>query len=265
VSLVYWNGRLVERSEVRIEPDDAGFCHGDGLFETLRVEAGRPFDLPAHLDRLFTGAERIGLLLSESRRDLEQAVLYVAAGAPGPVARLRITLSRGTPGGSPTRLIVALPYDAPPEESYRRGVPLVVENEIRLISGGPLAGIKSLSYQLHRQALARAEAAGAFEALLLNEHGRLVEGSRTNLFVVREGAVFTPPEVDGCLPGTVRRRLVEAGIAGEKPLEPGDLVEAEEILITNSLIRVLPVSSVDERPVPRGPLAERLRTLAAGF
>jgi branched-subunit amino acid aminotransferase/4-amino-4-deoxychorismate lyase len=104
--------------------------------------------------------------------------------------------------------------------------------------------LKSLNYQMNRLALRRAEAAGAWEALLLNERGRLVEGSRCNIALVLADGTFTPPLEDGCLPGTVRRRLLEKGEIRERSLSPDDLAAARQILLMNSLIGVLPVSKL---------------------
>jgi branched-subunit amino acid aminotransferase/4-amino-4-deoxychorismate lyase len=255
VSLAWWNGRLVPAEEVRIAPDDAGFLFGYGLFETLRVDGGRPRDVSAHLDRLSAGLRRLGIAPPESRCDLGRAVVEVARVAPRPVARLRITVSRGTAAG-PTRLITASSYE-PPGES----IAAVLLADLRIDSRSPLAGLKSLCYQNNRLALLKAEAQGAFEALLLNEHGRLAEGSRSNVALVLPEGIFTPPESEGCLPGTVRHRLLERGAIREKPLALEDLAAAGGLLLMNSLIGVLPVSRLDGRGLPVGPEAARLREL----
>lgn len=249
----YWNGRLVAPGEVRIAPDDAGFLFGDGLFETLRVDGGRPRDLPAHLDRLLAGLERLGIDTPESRCDLGRAVNEVAKAAPQPLARLRITITRGTAAG-PTRLIAAFPYEPPVEP-----VAAVLLPDCRIDSRSPLAGLKSLCYQKNRLALLEAEARGAFEALLLNEHGRLAEGSRSNVALVLPEGIFTPPESEGCLPGTVRRRLLERGALRERPLTLEDLAAASGLLLMNSLVGVLAVARIDGREIPVSPEAARLR------
>ncbi|HEY4572402.1 MAG TPA: aminotransferase class IV, partial [Thermoanaerobaculia bacterium] len=104
MSLSYWNGRLVPAGEVRIAPDDAGFLFGDGLFETLRVDDGQALDIPAHLDRLLAGLGRIEIDPRAKRDELTVAVATVAAAAPRPLARLRLTVTRGNAAG-PTVLI----------------------------------------------------------------------------------------------------------------------------------------------------------------
>jgi branched-chain amino acid aminotransferase len=260
MSLAWWNGRLIPAGEVRIAPTDAGFLFGDGLFETLRVDAGRPRHLPAHLDRLFAGLRRLGIDPPESRCALGHAVFEVAVAAPQPVARLRITISRGDESG-PTRLITTSLYEPPGEDLYARGVTAVLLLKPRIDSRGPLAGLKSLCYQANRLALRDAEAQGSYEALLVNEHGRLSEGSRSNVALVLPEGILTPPESEGCLPGTVRRRLLESGAIGERPLALEDLAAAGGLMLMNSLIGVLPVSRVDGRAIPVGPEAARLREL----
>ncbi|HEX6902366.1 MAG TPA: aminotransferase class IV [Thermoanaerobaculia bacterium] len=253
MSLSWWNGRVVPAGEVRIDPADAGFLFGDGLFETLRVDGGRARDVEAHLDRLFAGLRRIGIDLPEDRAVLEHAVAEIAEAAPRPVARMRITITR-----SLTRLITAAPYEPPAERLYREGVSVLLLSDHRIDSGGPLAGLKSLCYQLNRMALQIAESRGAFEALLLNERGRLAEGSRCNVAVVLQNGVFTPPESDGCLPGTVRRRLLERGMIQERSIDPEELIQASEVVLMNSLIGVLPVARIDGRGVRVGRVAGRL-------
>ena len=258
MSLFYWNGRIAPCGEVAIAPDDAGFLFGDGLFETLRVDDGKARDVEAHLDRLLAGLRRIRIELPEDRRALRRAITQVSEAAPRPVARMRVTVTRGA-RGTPTRLITALPYDPPEEDLYRRGVAVQLLLQLQINSAGPLAGLKSLSYQVNQLALQQAETEGAYEALLLNERGRLVEGSRSNIALVFPDGVVTPPKLDGCVPGTVRRRLLEKGAITEEPLAPEDLAMASEVLLMNSLIGVLPVSRINGREIAVGPAAARLR------
>jgi branched-chain amino acid aminotransferase len=228
--------------------DDPGFLFGDGLFETLRVDDGRARDVEAHLDRLLAGLRRVEIDLPENRQALEKALEEIAAVAPRPVARLRLTVTRQT------RLITTALYK-PPEIVTACLLP-----RHRIDSASPLAGLKSLSYQMNRLALREAESRGAWDALLLNERGRLVEGSRSNLAVVVDDRVITPPESDGCLPGTVRRRLLERGAIVERSLSPEDLLGGD-VLLMNSLIDVIPVSRIDDRELPVGSTAERLRRI----
>jgi len=264
VSLAWWNGRAVPAETVQIAPDDAGFLHGDGLFETLRVNDGKAQHAGAHLDRLLAGLRRVEIEIPEDRESLETAVAAVARAAPRPAARLRITVTRGVQG-IPTRLVATAPYQPPSESQYRQGVAVLLVPDLRIDARSPLAGLKSLCWQTNRLALLRAERAGAFEALLVNERGRLAEGARSNLLVGLDDGIFTPPLEDGCLPGTVRRRLLDAGAIAERSLLPEDLGRAREILLTNSLIGVLPVGRLDGREVFVGEARRRLKAAANSF
>lgn len=248
MSLAWHNGSFVPLAEMRIDPADAGLLLGDGLFETLLAADRRANDVEAHLDRLLEGLHRTGIGLPEDRNALAEAIAAVAETAPRPLARLRVTIT------GKTRLITASPYEAP-----ARAVSAILLREPWIDSRSPLAGLKSLSYQANCLALRRAEAAGAFEALLLNERGRIAEGSRCNVILSLPDGLFTPPMEDGCLPGTVRRRLLEMGEIAERSLGPEHLQAAGEVLLTNSLIGVLPVTRVDEREIRTGRTAARLR------
>jgi branched-chain amino acid aminotransferase len=214
----------------------------------LRVDDGQARDVEAHLDRLLAGLRRVGIDLPENRHVLERAVEEVAAAAPRPLARLRLTVTHRT------RLLTTALYEPP------KIVTACLLPGYPIDSHSPLAGLKSLNYQTNRLALREAESQGAWEALLMNEYGWLVEGSRSNLVVVVGDRAVTPPESDGCLPGTVRRRLLEKDAIEESSLVPEELM-AGEVMLMNSLIGVLPVSRIDGRDLPTGSTAERLRKI----
>lgn len=210
------------------------------------MDDGWARDVEAHLDRLLAGLRRVGIELPENRHILESALEEIAAVAPRPVARMRLTVTRST------RLITTAPYE-PPEI-----VTAILSSQYRIDSGSPLAGLKSLSYQMNRLALRDAESQGAWDALLMNERGRLVAGSRSNLAMVVGDRVVTPPASDGCLPGTVRRRLLERGVIEERSLALEDL-RGCEVLLMNSLIGVMPVSRIDGQASPVGFTARALQ------
>ena len=264
MSLAFWNGRLTAPSEVWIDPADPGFLFGDGLFETLRVDDGRARDVSAHLTRLLASLRKVRIDSPADAGALSAAVEAVARAAPRPVARMRITVTRG-PHGEPTRLITALPYEPPSPDLYQRGAPVRLFPQYRIDSAGPLSGLKTLCYQANRLALEHAQRRGAWEALLFNERERLVEGSRTNIALVFSNGVVTPGKTDGCIPGTVRHRLLECGALSEGPLSSEDLAAASEVLLMNSLIGVLPVCRINSREVPVGPTAARLRQIWEGI
>lgn len=272
MSVIYLNGAFVRAEDARIDPFDRGLTLGDGVFETLRCERGRPVWLEAHLARLRAGAETLAIPLPFSDEEIAAALarLLAASGLDEGSAALRFTLTRGPgPRGllapetpRPTVLATAAPLGASPLGPARACVAETRRNE-----RSPLAAIKSLN--MLDSVLARAEAArrGCDEALMLNTAGRLSEASSANVFAVIDDQVATPPVGEGALPGIARTRvlrlLAAAGVrAVEAPIALSDLARAREAFLTNSLIGVRPLVAVDGRAVgdgAPGPLTARIR------
>jgi len=251
---VWLNGALMAEEQARIAPADRGLLLGDGLFETLRVDSGRPRYLDRHLARLRAGAAVLDLPvpLDDAGIAAAMAALLHARGLEN--ASLRLTLTRGPgPRGllppaepTPTLLITAAPLP-PPLPPAR----VVVAACTRRNEHSPLSRIKSLSYL--DGVLARQEAArrGADDALLLNTAGRVAEASAANLFLVLDGTLVTPPVSEGALPGVLRAAVMEAFAVEERAVSVADVARAEEVFLTSSL-GVRPVVAVDGRPVETG-------------
>ena len=244
---IWHDGELVSGSATRIRTDDGGFLRGDGLFETLLVREGTALAVHAHVERLFDGLARLSLNVPESPSDLAAAVRSVASDAPRPFARLRITVTAGTASGGPTRVVEAWPYEPPSTEQRRGGVDVVRCARFRMDRGSGLAGLKSTSYQLNEAALREARSRGAYEGLLNNDAGDVVEGTRSNVMMLLEDAWVTPSVDSGCLPGTVRAVLLLAGVVREATVSASRLVDVSEMVLTNSLVGALPVRCVDGR------------------
>lgn len=248
---------------------DRGFAYGDGLFETISVRAGAPQRLPAHLDRLCAGCRRLGLAVPE-RHALEAAVARAAPATGDAVVRLTVTRAgqgRGyRPPATAASAVHALAFDLPEDDpaTWRTGITLPIV-PVRLPVDPLLAGIKHRN-RLH-QVLASAALGDHREGLMLDFHGRVVEGTRSNVFVVTGGRVLTPridsAGVSGILRGAVLDWLVRAGIpAEEADLFPCDLARADEVFLTNSVLGVWPVRRFLGPPaadLPVGPLAFRVR------
>jgi branched-chain amino acid aminotransferase len=262
VPFVYYNGGVLPADQVRISGADRGLLAGEGAFETLRAYGGRVFRLRAHLSRLFSTLRWLELELPERPDRLAEITREVLAANGLADARVRITVTAGPAAGwvppedrQPTRLVEAGPVDAPPAESYRQGVPVMTHRLAR--GAGPLSGRKVTSYLGYLAARRAALRAGAAEAILLGPDNTVVEGALSNVFVVRQGAVHTPPLSDGPLAGITRQvvleRLGELGLeGGEQHLEAGDLQTAQEVFLTSSIAEVLPVVGVDGRLVGDG-------------
>lgn len=255
-SLVNLNGTLLPTSEAQIPALDHGLLYGDGLFETLRVYDGKFFRLEAHLARLEDSAQYLDLSLPWTRDTLAEALRTTVQANSIAVGSLRLTVTRGTgppipdPSAcdSPNFLITARPWTPPDPTAWERGVSVCVAGRH---PQWHIPGLKTLCYLPFQQARVAARRQGCEEGLLEVE-GILVEGATSNLFVVRDGELHTPPLESGCLPGITRAVVLElaaqAGIVAEElHLGTEDLRKFGEIFLTNSLQEIMPVTKVAGR------------------
>ena len=256
--LVYLNGTLLPRNQAAISPFDHGFLYGYALFESMRAYNGHIFRLRHHIERLEDSAALISLPLGGI--DLEKACYETVKANGLSDARVRLTVSMGEGENVPdpplqpqaTIFIVATHYTPPPPETYKRGFNAIVSKYSRQNSRSPLARVKSANYLNNLLARSEAKAAGADEALLLNERGLLCEGSTSNVFLIEGDSIITPSDECGCLPGITRQAVVglctEAGIGVElKEVQYGELFKADGVFVTNSILEIMPIRQVDDR------------------
>ncbi|MFD7879899.1 aminotransferase class IV [Streptomyces sp. NPDC059766] len=250
---IWLDGGLQGAESARVSVFDHGLTVGDGIFETVKTVEGRPFALTRHLDRLTRSARGLGLPdpdLDEVRR----ACAAVIEANPMPLGRLRITYTGGQgPLGSDRgahgqTLVVALG-----ETGCRADSTAVVTVPWTRNERGALTGLKTTSYAENVVALARAHAHGASEALFANTVGQLCEGTGSNVFVVLDGEIHTPPVASGCLAGITRALAVEWTGARETELPLDVLERAEEVFLTSTLRDVQAVHRVDGRELPGAP------------
>jgi branched-chain amino acid aminotransferase len=267
VRWVYLNGELVAAEQAALSALDRGLLHGYGLFETMRSYGGRVFRLAEHYRRLEAGAELLAIPVPLTLAALEEAVDATLArnGLPGAYVRLTVTAGPAGDGGNASVILFAREVTEYPLELRERGMAAVV-SAVRRNETSPLARVKSLNCLDNLLAREEARRSGAGEALLLNTRGFVAEGAASNVFLARNGTLLTPGVEAGALPGITRQAVLE--LAGEEGIEvvetslalPG-LVGAGEAFLTNSVMEVMPLVSVDGRPVGPGrpgPLTERL-------
>jgi branched-chain amino acid aminotransferase len=260
---VWLNGELVPPERALVPVFDHGMTVGDGVFETLKAVDGMPFAIRRHLERLHHSAKGLGLDIPYDDDVLRAALVDVATAFGAPLCRVRLTITGGvSPLGSdrgesgPTVVVAAGPLDAPPPSAAVIVVPWP-RNE-----RAATAGLKTTSYAENVVALAHAKARGASEALFANIAGDLCEGTGSNVFVVLDGRVLTPPLSSGCLAGVSRALVLELTDGAEADIPMARLPDAEEVFLTSTGRDVLPVGSVNGRPIPTGP---RTRDAAAAF
>jgi branched-chain amino acid aminotransferase len=169
----------------------------------------------------------------------------------------------------PHYFVLARPLRPYPERCYAEGAVAIVATT-RQNEGSPLSRVKSLSYLNHVLARIEAREAGADEALLLNGRGDLAESASSNLFAVRAGTLVTPPVESGCLPGTARAVVLETAprlglTVALSPLSLPELLDADEAFLTNSLMEVMPLARVGDRPIGSGRPGPVTARLAAAY
>ena len=247
--VVWMDGGLVDPGSATVRWDDHGLTVGDGVFETVKLDRGRPFALRRHLDRLAASARGLRLEPPDRGR-LEAAVEEVSVAWGGRPGRLRITVTAGPgPMGSgrgdagPTVILAAVPM-SPARTPVDVAVVEWTRNE-----RGALAGLKTTSYAENVVALARAVHQGADEALFANTAGDLCEGTGSNVVVGLEGRLVTPPLSSGCLAGVTRALLIEALAAAgspvaEDPVPISELAAADEVFLVSTTREVQPVRRV---------------------
>ena len=259
--LAWCNGRLIDESEPVATALDHGLTVGDGVFETLKVVDGIPFALQRHLDRLNRSAAGLGLPAPD--HDLVRVGIAEALAANqeelGGLGRLRVTCTSGPgPLGSdrgpgPGLVAVAVTAATPWPASTAGAVSPWPRNE-----RSPLAGLKTTSYAENAVALDWAKQRGCSEAVLANLSGDLCEGTGSNIFVVAEGRVLTPPLDSGCLAGITRELVLEWTDAVEERLSIDVLSTAEEIFLVSSTRDVQPIHQVDARQLDPGPVTKEI-------
>ncbi len=255
LGIVSWvDGALVPAGRPAIRPEDRGLV-GDGVFEAIKVIDGVPFALRRHLDRLLVSAAPLHLPVDLDRvREAVAAVLATEAGRrPRCWLRLTVTagparMGKGEPSTSPTVMAAVAPM--PEWGPTTNAVVLPWRRNER----GATAGLKTLSYIENGIGLRHANAQGADEGIFANTVGNVCEGTGTNVFVVHEGRIFTPPLSAGCLAGVTRQLLLEWQpdiVEADLPIELMDT--CQEAFLTSTSRDLHPVGAIDGRALPRAP------------
>ncbi|GHC91244.1 4-amino-4-deoxychorismate lyase [Nocardiopsis terrae] len=262
----YGRGAVLEDEDARIPVTDHGITVGDGVFETVRSQGGRPFALTRHLRRLARSARGLGMAEPDLELIADGVARAVAANPELPDARVRITVTDGAgPLGSDRgqgeqTAIVALgpfPGIAPATDVALAPWP---RNEF-----GALAGLKTTSYADNVRALAYARERGASEAVFRNISGNLCEGTGSNVFVVLDGRLLTPPLSAGPLAG-ITRELVLEWFGGEEEDVPMELLpEVTEAFLTSTGRDVQPILNIGDQRVSAeaGPVTAKARAVFA--
>jgi branched-chain amino acid aminotransferase len=266
--IVNLDGRFAPAEQACLPPNDGAVLFGDTLFETIKVRHGAVLLADAHLDRIQLAAALLDFPCD--RVTMQTALLQTAQRLPWPVARLRLTLSRGSCNGlqAPPRenartLITATAYREPDENAFATGAVCVFAPNRRVNPLSHLPQMKRGNYADCLYAARFAHANGAREALFRSEDGLVLEGATSNLFILKGNLLITPEAGELVLAGIMRRQvLLRAKDLGlhieERPVTTAELLLADEAFLTNALIDVLPIARIEATPLKRGPKALKL-------
>jgi len=268
-ALCWINHRVIPADEAHISVYDHGLLYGDGVFEGLRFYHGKTFMLEAHLDRLTRSARAISLLLPLDSDEIGQAIERLVECFDGDRGYLRLVVTRGKGSlgidpqkcETPNLFIIVDELNVLNTKEIGAGIKLHIAKTRRLPAACLDPEIKSLNYLNNILARIEANQAGMDEALMLNLEGFVSEGSVDNIFIVKDGVLYTPPISDGLLAGITRAVIIEvAGLVGipckQASLTLKDLQQAQECFLTGTGAELIPVKQIGERVIksPDSPL-----------
>jgi branched-chain amino acid aminotransferase len=274
-SLKVWiDGKLLDKADAKISVYDHGLLYGDGVFEGIRVYGGRIFKPKEHLRRLYDSAKAIRLAIPLPPEKLLAAIEETVRANNLTDCYIRAVVTRGvgflgidpTKCSNPSIIIIADQIHVYPKETYEKGIAVITAATIRTHPAALSPRVKSLNYLNNILARIEANDAGVPEAIMLNSAGNVAEGTVQNIFIVRDGKVFTPTVVDGILEGVTRQTMLDLCVKlnvphEERTLQKHDLYVADECFLTGTGAEVMPVTKIDGRVVgsgSAGPVTKRL-------
>lgn len=275
---VFLDGKFVEEKDAVVSCFDHGLLYGDGIFEGIRAYNGRVFHLEEHIDRLYAAAKVICLDIKYSKQEMIQIVIdsFKKNGLTEGYARLVVTRGKGTLGLSPykcpksTVFCIAAVILLYPEELYQTGMPIITSSLRRNNATIVDPQLKSLNYLNNVMGQIEAHNAGVSEALMLTTEGWVAECTGDNIFIIKDGEIFTPPTYIGTLDGITRRCVIriarELGYTvNEVPFTLFNVYNADECFLTGTAAEVIAITSVDNRVIGSGSCGDVSAILRQAF
>jgi branched-chain amino acid aminotransferase len=260
---VYINGTLVDKREAKISVFDHGYLYGDGVFEGIRAYNCLVFKLQEHVDRLYESAHSIMLKIPLTKKQMVEAIVKTLKANNLKDAYIRVVLSRGEGDlgldprkckGRETIVIITDRIVLYPKQLYQKGMEIITVPTLRNIPEALNPQIKSLNYLNNILAKIEAINSGCQEALMLDHLGYVAECTGDNIFVVKRGELYTPPQCMGTLRGITRDTVL--GIAKrlkipthEHVITRHELYIGDECFLTGTAAEIVPVVKVDGRTI----------------
>lgn len=275
--LVYLNGKFVPKSEAKTSVYDHGFLYGDGVFEGIRAYNGKIFRLDEHLERMYDSAKAIDLKIPLSKEEMKKAIIETLRKNNLRDAYIRPIVSRGDGDlgldprkcPKPNVFIITQEWGAMYGDLYEKGLTAVTVGVRRNSPDALPPNIKSLNYLNNILAKIEANAKGGDEAIILDIHGNISEGSGDNIFVVKNNRILTPPTLNN-LRGITRTAAIElARKEGMEVLEINlglfDIYTADEVFVTGTAAEIAPITKIDGRLIGDGKPGKITKKLMAAF
>ena len=276
--VIYINGEFVDAADAKVSVYDHGLLYGDGVFEGIRAYNGRVFKLKEHIDRLYNAAKAIALDIPLSKEQMSEVVLESCRknGIADGYIRLVVTRGVGDLGLSPmkcpkaTVFCIAATITLYPQEMYDNGLKVMVSSVRRNKATIVDPQVKSLNYLNNILARIEADRTGAAEALMLTEDGLVAECSADNLFIVRNGEIWTPPIHLGILDGITRSTVIalaqENGYTvKEKEFTLFNAITAAECFLTGTAAELIAVTELDGKVIGSGRAGDVTKALLSAF
>lgn len=259
------DGELVDKENATVSVFDHGLLYGDGVFEGIRVYNGEMFRGAAHIDRLFDSAKAIALDIPATREEIRDDIYRTleANDLTNAYVRVVVTRGEGTLGLDPTKcsepciIIITDDIVLYPDEYYENGLEVITVPTLRNHQNALSPKIKSLNYLNNILAKIEGLQAGVVEAIMLNQEGYVAECTGDNIFVVKDGALITPPAHAGILEGITRQVVIELAMELDvevklQQLTRFDLYVADECFLTGTAAEIVPVVKIDRRTIGDG-------------
>jgi len=271
MSTVYLNGEYMPKSEAKVSVLDRGFLFGDGVYEVIPVYGGKPLRLAEHLQRLQNSLDGISLDNPYSRDQWAELIGDIVARNQGTEQSLYLQITRGAPAKrdhafpkqtEQTVLLMSSPILPIPAAASMQGARAVSLEDIRW----QLCHLKTVA--LLGNVLLKQEAINrGYDECVLLRNGNATECSASNLFMVKSDVLVTPPKSNQLLPGITRDLIVEVALANgvdvqEREVAEAELAHADELWFSSSTKAIVPIVSLDDKPVGQGsagPMWQRVR------
>ncbi len=261
-SIVYINGLFTPLKNAKVSILDRGFCYGDGLFETMRAFRGKVFRSNQHIERLFQSLPFIFIDLPMTLYEVNSAVQETLDRSNIKNAIIRLTVTRGINEPSfqinqevaPTLVIHARPHQPLPKTIYRKGVNISLITMQSPVLPGVNRSLKTCNYLFNILLRQVSQLQGSMESVIVDPILGVTEGSTSNVFIVKDGILKTPSLNRSVLEGITRKVVIEIAMNHKIPvskelLMSEDIINSDEVFITNSGIDIVPVVSVDDKPI----------------